>query len=69
MPDNDDIHAAEVRVARAEARVEALEQKMRRDTAREEARAESQRTASGPRRSRLTRGLADTDPSRKGGRK
>ena len=68
MPDND-IHAAEVRVARAEARVEALEQKMRRDTAREEARAESQRTASGPGRSRLARGLADTDPSRKGGRK
>jgi len=64
MPDND-IHAAEVRVARAEARVEALERKAKRD----KARAESQRTVSGPGRSRLTRGLADTDPSRKGGRK
>jgi len=68
MPDND-IHAAEVRVARAEARVEALERKEKRDKAREEARAESQWTASGPGRSRLARGPADTDPSRKGGRK
>jgi len=69
MPDNDDIHAAEVRVARAEARVEALERKAKRDKAREEARAESQRTASGPGRSRLARGLDATDPTRKEGRK
>ena len=68
MPDND-VHAAEVRVARAEARVEALERKAKREEVREEARAESRRSPTRPGRSRLARGLADTDPSGRGGRK
>ena len=70
MPDND-IHAAEVRLARAEARVAALEQREKRDKARAKQQPDRARAAKEKvlKPSRLTRGLAETDPSRKGGRK
>ena len=68
-PSKDELAAAEARAERARRRVEALEAKQARRAKQQPDRARAAKEKAALKPSRLTRGLAATDPTRKKGRK
>jgi len=68
MPSKDEIAAAEARAERAQRRVEALEAKQARRAKQQPDRARAAKEKAALKPSRLTRGLAATDPRKGAGK-